>query len=110
MSISIEKKAYKPIEVDLWGQIFETTDPVRSVVTKITGLEKQFEEAEAEGEPDAAVELMGALLDLRLASTNGKKTKPSTLLKREWEADKVSLQRLNAFFYELFEAQSPLGD
>lgn len=123
-------QAYEPIEIDLWGTVFETRDVPRSGVKKTGELQQKLEaiqEAQAkEGEeipgvglvprdpkPDELDQMVGILaemMDVKLVSTNGGRKKPSTLIKAKWQADDLSLGRLFTFVAEIRAAESGDGD
>ena len=91
-------QAYEPVEVEFFGHDFETVDVPRSGAKQATKLTEELEET---ADDDKIVELIGKLLDIKLVSTNGQKTKPSTLLKKKWNADEVSARRVMVFLQDL---------
>ncbi len=96
-------QAYEPVEVDLWGTVFETADVTRSGQKKAQALEGELEGTE---DPDEQVELLAKLLDLKLVSTNGTKLKPSTMIVKKWKADELSPRSLFSFLDRLAEAET----
>ncbi len=103
--------AFDPIEVDLWGSLFETRSMPRSrarkaraIGTKIQALMKSEppDDETAEKEEEELVGLYGELFDLKLASAEpGKRRKPSSILRERWEEDKLTGEGLAAFIGKL---------
>lgn len=103
MSVSIAR-AYRPVEVDLWGAAYETVDVTRSGARKVAEIEKQMGELE-EGQSDEMIGLMAEMLDVKLANANGSKKKASTHIKAKWQADELSLDQLFSFLGQIAEAE-----
>ena len=72
-----------------------------------TGLARERLELEEAFGADEEVALQGELLDLRLVPADGKRTKPSLLVQRKWEADELSEAQLDRLFEQLREAEDP---
>lgn len=100
----------EPFDIDLWdgqgGGLYVCAPATKSVNDKGTPLLAEFNTAVAADEHDQAVEIMGQILDLRLSPVAGK-TKASTLVKRQWDADKVTVDELIALFEDIQEASRP---
>lgn len=106
MTIRIED-TYRAIEVDLWGHLYETIDIPRSKARKADELMmKAQEQSEREDGDDAIVELIGQMLDIKLRSADEKGTKPSTLIKRKWKADELTVRQLFGFLGQIGQEES----
>lgn len=125
MPVSIT--AYEPIDIDLWGEKFETVDSTRGAQKKATKLQREFlrfvdegpdpAELEAvEGDEDKEDELidkltgeavvkMGKLLDLKLQAVDGSKRKASTVLKKKWESEDLTIAQLQRFLDNVRSAE-----
>lgn len=97
MKIAIAR-AFVPLEIDLWGEEFHTIDVPRSGAKKADALQAKLEEID---DDDKAVEVIAQLLDLKLAPAGPKKTKPSTLIKKKWAADELTMRGLLSFLAEI---------
>jgi hypothetical protein len=106
--------AFDPIEVDLWGTLFETRSMPRSRARKARGIGLKIEalmksepadDETAEREEEELVGLYGELFDLKFAAADGGRRKPSTLLKQRWEDDKLTGEGLAAFVGKLTLAE-----
>lgn len=91
-------------EVDLWGTIYTAKPATRSVAKKGQALIERIEKAT---ETDEAAAVYGDALDLRLEPANGKRVKASTIVKRKWEADEVTLDQLAGLLEGIAEADRP---
>lgn len=100
-------KAYDPVEVDLWGEVFYTQDVTADTEEKLGELWQELaevERTEADGWRVKRVECLGRMLDLRLGR-EGKGKKPSTLVKERYQANKLSFARLMEFLADLGNAE-----
>lgn len=99
--VSVEK-AFRSIEVDLWGEVYETVDLTRSQ-------EQQSDEAWAEiqaaEDSEKAVGAWGRLFDLLLSPIGESKKKPSTLLKQRYKADEFGSKRLTGLLGDIAAAE-----
>jgi hypothetical protein len=100
-SVSIHR-AYSPVEVDLWhengGGLFETVDLPRSKLKCVNEIEAEI--AEIEATPDALDELiekLGEMFDLKLMPIDGRRKKPSTIIKAKWKTDDMTINQLRSF-------------
>lgn len=96
--------AYETVEVDLWGEDYLTVDIPRSGIKKATALEEKLEKVE-DVAGDVAVDLIGQLLDLKLRPANGGRSKASTVIRKKWQADELTVRQLDAFLNALREAE-----
>lgn len=78
--------AYLPVEIELWGGVYETVDLTRADTEKETDL---YAEALAAEEEDQAIAKWGSYLDLILKPVEGAR-KPSTALKREYKEGRIT--------------------
>lgn len=85
MAVKI-RTAYLPVELELWGGLYETVDLNNAETQKETDL---FAEVLSEEDEEKALAQWGEYLDLILKPVNGTK-KPSTALKAEAKADRIS--------------------
>lgn len=108
MAIPIAR-AFVPVEVDLWGELFETVDVPRSGAKKAVQLQAELNQLDEDAQ-DEAVELIAQIIDLKLTAADGKKTKPSTLIKRKWKADELSVRGLFAFLAEIGAAEREVAE
>lgn len=100
MTVSIAR-AYNPVEVDLWGTKFETIDVPRSGAKKAQALEDEIDTIERGEEMfDELVEKIAELMDIKLVPVEGSK-KPSTIVKKKWKSDDLSIGQLMSFFREV---------
>lgn len=95
---------FDPVVVDLWGHEFNTVPVTRSVAKRLGEHERKLSEEE---DPDLVVELIAAMLDEHLKPSNGKRTKPSSIIKEKWEADELSLPQLTQLSADLADAGRP---
>lgn len=91
-------------EVDLWGTLYEAKPATRTVAIRGKELVEQLTETE---DQDEAVKLYGQILDLRLSPANGKRTKASAVIDRQWQGDKVTISQLDQLIEDLAEADRP---
>lgn len=101
-------RAYKSVEVDLWGSKFLTVDLARSSSELAKTITREVNAMRAnlgEEDWDEVVAKIGEGLDLRLEKSPGGKKKPSTLLKAKWKADEISLNRIFEFLSEISMAE-----
>jgi hypothetical protein len=97
--------ALEPVEVDLFGFDYEMKPATRSLVAECRPYEQKLEDAD-EGDADALIAAVGALLDIRLKSANGnQRKKPSAIVKEKWEADQLTTSALMGFLADLSGAQ-----
>lgn len=93
------KQAYDPIEVEYDDKhTYVTVDLTRSQKKKVG--EKQIALLMADDD-DELIELWGEFFDLILAPVGDNKTKLSTLLKKDWKADKLEIDMPDAFMDRL---------
>ena len=104
---------FAQVEVDLWGTVYRTKDIRRSESLQIAELEEKLADLPSgvEGE-DKAVEYIGGILDCKLEGPiddDGNlvkpQTKPSTLIKRKWKNDELSVRQLFNFLYQIGVAE-----
>lgn len=95
---------YDPVEVDLWGALYETVDISRSLQKKAEKLEAQ---ADATPSPDEQIALVAELMDIKLKPV-GHEEQPSKLIKAKWEKDNLTSRQLLRFVRSLGEAENPL--
>lgn len=110
-SIAISR-AYKPVEIDLWGSKFETVDLPRSASKRAVEVSEEvtaMREDLGHADWDELVAKIGEGLDIRLQAVAGGKKKASSLLKAKWKADEISLNRIFEFLAEVATAEL-LGD
>lgn len=103
MRPSIEK-AYKPIEVDLWGSIFETMDQTKATQKKIAECQARIAALD-DTDDKGAIKLFGEQFDYTFRPIGGGKKKASTLLKEKWEANDLGLSQIANFLSEVGAAQ-----
>jgi hypothetical protein len=101
--ISIEN-AYSPIEVDLWGSIFETVDQTKGNQKRVAECQAKLAVLE-EDQEDVAIELFGEMFDLIFRPVDGGKRKPSTVIKAKWKADDLGLGQLSSFLQRVGAGQ-----
>lgn len=93
------------ITVDLFGTNFGVRAPTKS-------LEKAAERhALAMIEATTADELVDAIagyFDTKLSPTEGRRTRPSTIIRKQWDADRVTIPQLQALSERLREAERPI--
>lgn len=113
--------SYEPAEVELWGHEFETVEVTKKLRKKLKpygekvvkigdGTYPELPENEGLDEDqieDKAVAEIGAMLDIRLRATDGKRTKPSTLLTRKWNDGTISLARAFGILGSIGRADLP---
>ena len=104
--ISIEG-SYQVIEVDLWGHTYETKEATRSVHRRVRELEAKVDGTENE---DEQIACLAEMFDLKLVPVahkdDGKRpVKASTLVKKKWQSDELSLTKILRFFYEIGDAE-----
>jgi len=107
MTVSIAR-AYKPVEIDLWGSKFLTVDLPRSKSEKAKEITREvnvMRENLGTEDWDEVVAKISEGLDLRLDKGPVVKKKPSTLLKAKWKADEISLNRIFEFLSEISMAE-----
>lgn len=116
----------EPIEVDLLDHEFESAPITRAVQRKSGPLSEKLLaamfETDEDGKPieenddwvarenpdsDLIIDVLAKLLDLRLRSTNGSSTKPSTLINRKWKGDELDFRALFGFWNEFRAAEAP---
>lgn len=95
---------YQPGEVVIGDVKYQTVPLVRSVLKKGMELDEAYESAE---EPDAVVAAIGAMLDLRLKPVVKGTSKPSTVVKRMWNADETTLEWITDLLSQVQEADRP---
>jgi hypothetical protein len=100
--VAIEQD-HTPVEVDLWGTVFEAKPLSRSLSGDWDEAMQRVWEAEND---DDSVRLLGAALDIRLKPTGGGKKKPSAVLAEKWKADKLTVPQVNAFIQALNKADA----
>lgn len=116
MAVAIQD-TYRPVEVDLWGEKFETRDLPKGLQRKIDALGEEIrkiEEAAAEADRDLTdaeeeqrIGLVAQTFDVWLRRMpvedegESSSTKPSTLIKRKWKAEEISSESLLLFVFKL---------
>jgi hypothetical protein len=104
MAVSIAR-TYAPVEIDLWGQKFETVDVPRSGAKKATAIEKDIDQISADADGlDALVDLMAQLMDIKLKRVEGT-GKPGTLIKKKWNTDELTVPQLMSFMSAVRDAE-----
>lgn len=106
MKVSIEG-SYAAIEVDLWGHMYETKEATRSVHRQVRELEQK---ADASNDEDEAMECLAEMFDVKLVPVShkddGKRpVKASTVVKKKWKDDELSLAKILRFFHEIGDAE-----
>lgn len=100
--------AFATVTVDLWGHEFDRMPITRSVREKLGPASSAVIEARDEENADALVDAIGAVLDLRLKASDGKRTAASKLIHDRWHADDLDLEQLLNFTEEIGEAGRPI--
>lgn len=99
--------SFEPVEVDLWDHLFHTKPITKSVARSTDELGDKINEAEAAGDADKIVALLGEVFDALLQAADAKRTKPSALISKKWDSDELSLPQLIEFSEELTTSQRP---
>lgn len=100
-------ESYEPVEVDLFGHDFVTTNVTRTTQIELGKLETLVDDATENQDVDKMVEALAKVLDLRLKAADNKRTKPSTVIVQRWEADELNILDLVKFVEELGRASAP---
>lgn len=101
--VSITSNPFEAIEVELWDVIYKTVRPTRSVELKVFELEAKADQAT---DLDEMVDILAQIFDAGLEPVNGSKTKPSTLIKKKWKADEVTVDDLQRVSRQIQEEQA----
>lgn len=101
--ISIET-AYSPIEVDLWGALFETVDQTKGNQKKMAKCQAKLAVAD-EGDETAIIRLFGELFDLMFRPIEGGRKKASTQLKEQWDAGNLGIGQIGGFLQKVAVGQ-----
>ena len=99
--VSVEK-AFRSVEVDLWGEVYETTDLTRSQEEKLNSASEKIDAAESS---DEAVSAWGAYFDILLAPIEETKKKPSTVIKAHFKNDEFGYKRLVGLLGDIAAAE-----
>lgn len=93
------------VTVDLWGTEFETRPPTKSLAKRCEPHIIAMLEATTN---DELVDAIAAFYDEKLVPTGGRRTKPSTLIRRKWDDDAVTIPQLQALGDRLRDAEHPI--
>jgi len=97
--------AVEGIRVDLWGVEFDVVPPTKSLAKKAERHVLAMVEAETN---DELVDAIGGFFDLKLIPLDRRRTRPSTIIRRRWDDDKVSIPQLQALAERLRDAERPI--
>ena len=100
-------QSFEAVDVDLFGHDFQTVHVTRSAQIALKDVDADVSKAVDAEDFDALVVSFGRALDLRLKVSDGKRTKPSTLIRERWENDQLGIQDLVAFVEQLGAATLP---
>jgi hypothetical protein len=110
--ISIDQYATKPVEVSLWGSLFEFVLITKRTQAKIRdALAEINRKFEAEADPTkhaAQAKVFAARMDVRLQKATGGKKKASTLIKEKWDSGDLTMPQADQF-WEAVEARVEAG-
>ena len=104
-SVSIMSK-YVPLEVDLWGAKYETKELGRKASKRLRALKTEITEFEVidDESMDAFIAKVAEWYDAKLKPVKGK-VKPSTLIKKHWEAEDLSELQLASLMSEMSQQE-----
>lgn len=113
MPIAItDYKRARPIEVDLWGHLFEyvslTKKTEATVTDALAQINKDFE-TEDLSKHATQVKAFAARMDVRLKPSAGGKKRASTLLKQKWTNDDLTMPQCDQFWEAVEEAVDSPG-
>jgi hypothetical protein len=105
--IAIADYGRKPVEVDLWGHLFEYVAITKQTETKINDAIAEINKS-FDGEDltlhDTQVRLFAARMDVRLKKSPGGRKKASTLVRAAWEDEKLTVPQFDQFWDAVEEA------
>lgn len=102
-------ESVSPIEVDLFGRLYNTVPVTRSVQRAAVELEKSRGEVlnEEDADADKVVEYLSLVLDLRLKPAAGGRKPASQVIQEAWQEDKLEVSAIVDLVTELSGAAVP---
>jgi hypothetical protein len=97
---------YEPAEIDLWGAKYDTVDLAKKGFTKLTALQAEIDTLAYDDKAvETFIEKVGEFCDIKLVAQKGK-TKASTLIKKEWDANHLTARQIASFIQRIAAAEA----
>lgn len=91
---------HTPIEVELWGRVFNTVPRTRTVKKKVAEITDKLATT---NDPDELAQIYGEMLDTITVPTDGKRKTAGAVLVEKWQSGTVSEEELEDFAERLRE-------